>query len=82
MLVEYELLRGTALASSASDRAHFAPYGLEGGSPGQTATFTLIHEGERRGLPSKFGNLEMVAGDVMEIATSGGGGYGAPVAEG
>lgn len=81
MFVEYELLRGKALASSASDRARFAPYGLAGGGPGKTATFTLIHQGHRRSLPSKFGNVEMVAGDLMEIATSGGGGYGTPVAE-
>jgi len=76
LVVEYELLRGKALASSASDRLRFAPYGLEGGRPGLTASFTLIHNGARRALPSKFGNVEMVAGDVMEIATSGGGGYG------
>jgi len=59
-----------------SERRVFAPYGLEGGGPGQRGINLFIrHDGRRINLGAKN---EIVAepGDRMHISTPGGGGYG------
>jgi len=61
-----------------SERRRFAPYGLQGGEPGQTGENVLIRDGEELPLPGK-GTLELRAGDVLSIRTPGGGGYGKSV---
>jgi N-methylhydantoinase B/oxoprolinase/acetone carboxylase alpha subunit len=60
-----------------SERRVFAPYGLEGGSPGQCGRNWLISKGRKTILPSKA-DLKVQAGDVIRIETPGGGGYGRP----
>jgi N-methylhydantoinase B/oxoprolinase/acetone carboxylase alpha subunit len=60
-----------------SERRVFAPYGLDGGSPGQCGRNWLISKGRKTILPSKA-DLKVQAGDVIRIETPGGGGYGRP----
>ncbi len=61
-----------------SERRVFAPYGLEGGSPGKRGRNILISKGRKKVLGSKS-DLTVQAGDVIRIETPGGGGYGKPV---
>ncbi len=63
-------------ASIISERRRFAPYGLNGGRPGERGRNSLIRNGKVENLPSKC-NITMRPGDVMRIETPGGGGFGA-----
>jgi N-methylhydantoinase B len=58
-----------------TERRKISPYGLQGGEPGMKGENTLIHDGEALPLPGK-GSLYVQAGDVIRIASPGGGGYG------
>jgi 5-oxoprolinase (ATP-hydrolysing) len=61
-----------------SERRVFAPYGLEGGQPGQRGENIFIHaDGRRLSLGAKN---EILArpGDRFRILTPGGGGFGKP----
>jgi len=58
-----------------TERRRFPPYGLAGGSPGQTGQNLILRLGQELPLPGK-GTLELQAGDVLSIRTPGGGGYG------
>ena len=59
-----------------SDRRTHAPYGLQGGAPGQPGRNTLIQpSGEERDLGGKS-SVEVGAGWTVRIETPGGGGYG------
>jgi N-methylhydantoinase B len=58
-----------------SDRRRFAPYGLNGGQPGQMGRNFLLRDGSEIPLPGK-GSLELKAGDILVIETPGGGGWG------
>jgi 5-oxoprolinase (ATP-hydrolysing) len=56
------------------------PYGLAGGAPGAAGqNILLVRGGERRDLASAD-QLRVEAGDVLQIHTPGGGGYGRPPA--
>ncbi len=74
------LVRSLELLTNASvtvlsERRKFQPYGLRGGKPGKSGENWLVRDGKRTGLPSKF-NRQCEAGDILEIQTPGGGGYG------
>ncbi len=60
------------------DRCRFGPWGIFGGDPGLPCAVT-VNPGtpEARPGPSK-GTIPLRAGDVIEIRTAGGGGYGPP----
>ena len=58
-----------------TDRRSTRPYGLSGGSPGQSGENKLIHGSEEIILPGK-GTFFCPDGDVLSINTPGGGGYG------
>jgi N-methylhydantoinase B len=58
-----------------SERRIFAPYGLDGGSPGKRGENVYIRDGIKHKLPSK-GTFSLKAGDILRICTPGGGGYG------
>jgi N-methylhydantoinase B len=61
-----------------SDRSRNAPWGLQGGHDGKTATNYRVQPGGRRvALPSKV-NCRTVEGERIVIETPGGGGYGRP----
>jgi N-methylhydantoinase B/oxoprolinase/acetone carboxylase alpha subunit len=65
-----------AHVSILSERRRNAPYGLQGGAPGQKGENILIKDsGQEIRLDSKV-NVELDAGDVLIIKTPGGGGYG------
>jgi N-methylhydantoinase B/oxoprolinase/acetone carboxylase alpha subunit len=56
-----------------SDRRRFPPYGLAGGKPGRPGRNAI----NGRRIAGKA-RLECRAGDVLSVATPGGGGYGPP----
>ncbi|MEW5872808.1 MAG: hydantoinase B/oxoprolinase family protein [Chloroflexota bacterium] len=61
-----------------SERRKLAPYGLDGGEPGQPGQNLLLRDGQEQPLPGK-GSFELQAGDILSIRTPGGGGLGEPV---
>jgi len=66
-------------AALLSTRREHAPQGLSGGGPGSTGRQRLISaDGVERTLPGCF-SVTVEAGDVVEIETPGGGGFGASV---
>ena len=71
---EIELL-APAQVTLLTDRRVFAPYGLNGGSPGSTGSNAVIENGIRREVPGKC-NLHLNAGAILRIETPGGGGWG------
>jgi N-methylhydantoinase B len=72
----YRVLAPKMLLTTCVERMQVPPYGLCGGTPGQTFRITLDRSGMVSDLPGKA-NLELVAGDLVTIETCGGGGYGA-----
>lgn len=73
---EFEALTDCDLTILA-DRRRFAPYGLNGGQPGQPGETVWEHDGTRTVLPSKV-RLRIGNGDRIGIYTPGGGGWGRP----
>ena len=61
-----------------ADRRDHAPYGLYGGEKGATGRDELVQSDTAAALPAK-GTRELEPGDVVRIATPGGGGYGDPI---
>lgn len=60
-----------------SERRAKAPFGLGGGSDGARGRNTLVRDGERIELPGRA-TVAVRPGDVIEIETPGGGGFGTP----
>ncbi len=60
-----------------SERRERPPYGLKGGEAGKTGRNLLIRNGEEHPLAGKD-SVNARAGDVVQIETPGGGGYGNP----
>ncbi len=61
-----------------TERRRTRPYGLAGGSPGQSGENILIHvDGEEEKLPGK-GSFDLKAGEILSLRTPGGGGWGDP----
>jgi N-methylhydantoinase B len=76
VLRSYEFL-APATITLISERRRFAPWGLQGGSSAETGTNRIRRAGgEAELLPGKF-SMRVNAGDVLEIASPGGGGWGA-----
>jgi N-methylhydantoinase B/oxoprolinase/acetone carboxylase alpha subunit len=63
-------------ASLITERRERPSYGLQGGEPGQPGRNSLIRQGEETPLPGKI-TLDLAAGDILQIETPGGGGWGA-----
>lgn len=70
LIREYEFLRETSV-SVLSERRLLAPWGLEGGAPGESGRNFI----NGQPMPGKFSRL-VGAGDVLTIESPGGGGYG------
>lgn len=67
-------------ASILANRRRIAPFGLQGGEPGELGhTYVIRKDGNRLDLGAT-GSAEMQAGDVFVIETPGGGGFGTPEA--
>ena len=58
-----------------SERRERQPYGLKDGSPGAAGRNLLIRGGEERALSGKV-RIELETGDVLQLETPGGGGWG------
>lgn len=71
---EIELLTD-AQVTLMSDRRNFRPYGLAGGGPGAPGSAALISGRGNREIAAKSSVL-VKKGDVISIATPGGGGWG------
>src|SRR5262249_21127486 len=73
------LLPDTVLSMRGMERTRFAPWGVPGGHCGAQPGPAIVNRGrksERR--INKLDVLRLEAGDIVEIVTSGGGGYGDP----
>ncbi|XP_006816250.1 5-oxoprolinase-like [Saccoglossus kowalevskii] len=72
------LFRRPLTLSVLTERRAFQPYGMNGGEPGQRGKNYLIHKnGHVVSLGGKT-SLNVKPGDVFQLLTPGGGGYGAP----
>jgi len=62
------------------DRFKVPPYGLQGGTPGRPGRLVVRRAGsaQEQDLASKVAALDLKAGDVIRLETSGGGGHGDP----
>jgi 5-oxoprolinase (ATP-hydrolysing) len=56
-------------------RVHPA-FGMAGGAPGEVGVNRVLREGGQVETLAHIGQVEMQAGDVFEIHTPGGGGFG------
>ncbi len=75
---EVEILRGKARASFVMDHGRVGPQGVLGGGDG-AVNRVRVHRGGETYVPahlSKDQDIEVRAGDRVEVATPGGGGYG------
>jgi 5-oxoprolinase (ATP-hydrolysing) len=54
------------------------PYGMAGGEPGETGVNMVIRSDGSSESLSGTASCEVKPGDVMQISTPGGGGFGAP----
>ena len=70
-------LTGVHTVTLLSDRRKRAPYGLAGGEDGKPGEDYLVREAGKERLPSKV-QFKAEPGDVIEIHTPGGGGFGPP----
>ena len=61
-----------------SERRRFAPYGLQGGHPGEKGENALLRGGYEEIKLSGKEVLDVEPGDVLSIRTPGGGGWGKP----
>jgi N-methylhydantoinase B len=74
----YEVLCDDMSVTSMFERRVVAPYGLEGGEPGQPFRVTVRRaSGESFEMPGKA-NIRLAAGDTVTVESCGGGGYGTP----
>ena len=65
-----------ATATITSERRRFAPYGLQGGEAGEKGRNSLLRGEHEERVPGKV-QLELKKGEILRIATPGGGGWGA-----
>lgn len=72
-----EFLKPLKISLISERRGDYAPFGLEGGSPGQIGENLLqkVNETNEQSLGGKF-SLSVEAGDLLTIKTPGGGGFG------
>ncbi|MEQ9617641.1 MAG: hydantoinase B/oxoprolinase family protein [Deltaproteobacteria bacterium] len=67
-----------ATVSLITERRKSAPYGINGGGEGKKGKNTLVRRGVKGKIAPKE-TFEVKKGDVLEIETPGGGGWGKPV---
>ncbi|PVY93657.1 5-oxoprolinase (ATP-hydrolysing) [Acidovorax sp. 99] len=65
-------------ASILSNGRHHGAFGMAGGQPGAMGINKVVRSDGRVELLDHIGQAEMAPGDVFEIHTPGGGGFGAP----
>jgi N-methylhydantoinase B len=81
--VDYKIRmrRGEARASMVMDHGRFGPQGVRGGADGGLNRVRIVRGGVPYSPPhrSKDQGIEIGAGDVIEVTTPGGGGFGDPL---
>ena len=80
---EVRILGDVASLSVLGDKNIIPPFGVAGGVGGAANRFIVIRDGrtvEPSPVPGKVGDFPLEAGDVVRMETSGGGGYGDPLA--
>lgn len=80
-IIETEFVQGEATASFIGDRGRFAPPGVRQGADGAMCQ-VKIFQGEQTYIPehlTKDDNVRLRPGDVIQLQTPGGGGYGNPL---
>lgn len=80
LLREWRVECPAATFGANMERFRFAPFGLAGGGPGSLGRLTLIRDGVETPLPPKSDGNRLGFGDVVRLETSGGGGFGDPLA--
>jgi N-methylhydantoinase B/oxoprolinase/acetone carboxylase alpha subunit len=58
------------------DRFFSQPYGLAGGAPASVGRLELLRDGTATDISPKSDNVPLLAGDIVRLETSGGGGFG------
>jgi N-methylhydantoinase B/oxoprolinase/acetone carboxylase alpha subunit len=75
---QFEMLTDDVTFTHRRDRHDFQPWGLHGGSPAPTCrTFIRRTSDEVKSLPSQA-TVTLDTGDIVDVHTTGGGGYGPP----
>ncbi|MBI06281.1 MAG: hydantoinase [Rhodospirillaceae bacterium] len=65
---------------SNADRALLNTYGVNGGGPGNAYGISVLHtDGSEETIPGMSDNISVEAGSVVNIRTTGGGGWGDPL---
>jgi len=74
------LRRGEARASMVMDHGRYGPQGARGGRDGGVNRVRILHDGDAYRPPhlSKDQDIHIDAGDIIEVSTPGGGGFGDP----
>ena len=77
---KFRLRRGEARASMVMDHGRYGPQGARGGHDGGVNRVRVLHDGSAYEPPhlSKDQDIHLDAGDVIEVSTPGGGGFGDP----
>ena len=70
--------REPAVANTAGDGVRYGARGILGGEDGQPHRYIHHGSGGGRVLPSKLVGIEVAPGDVFEVLSGGGGGWGDP----
>jgi N-methylhydantoinase B len=70
---------GDAQLLSNADRSLVNTYGLRGGRPGGRYGVAIERDGVREDIPGLADDVPLSPGDVIEIVTTGGGGWGDPL---
>ena len=78
MVRKLRFLEPLTLTLVTQRRGPYRPYGLEGGEPGLVGQ-NLLHrqDGSTESLPA-LAQVQVQPGDVLELRTPGGGGWGSP----
>jgi N-methylhydantoinase B len=73
----YKALSGGMIFTIVAERARHQPWGLEGGRPGRGTEVLVVRRGRGQSVDVKS-TIRLNAGDVVEVRTAGGGGFGRP----
>jgi len=80
---DIRVLADGASLSVLSDKNVIPPFGVAGGGSGAANRFVVLRDGkiiEPSPMPGKVAGFDLRAGDIVRMESSGGGGYGDPLA--
>jgi N-methylhydantoinase B len=79
LIRSFEALSDGTTFTVLSERGKHRPWGLDGGGDGSATSVLLFSKGRKTEVPVKS-TLTLAEGDVVEVMTAGGGGWGDPKA--